>query len=231
MLFRPHHLVDNGTRIDLNSSRIFQWSTSVLSESPLQSVTLPVIDPSHRLHLFGMVFSPSTSPSANSTGPVVAVRRARFTSRWEDFNGTRAQAVQVTLANLLPSVALSTNTSLNGNFSVEISGPGIHLVSPGTIHRLTPGDQATTDVYITGSRNGTNATVTLKNGDGNVVGTSSGWPASPLIQSWTADGSVLGAHETPTWVRLHSLLLLPYATYASPVESGEIWYLVCATLA
>jgi alpha-L-fucosidase len=152
-----------------------------------------------------MTFSPSISSSANSTGPAVAVRRARFTSRWEDFNGTRAQAVQVTLANLLPSMALSMNTSLNGNFSVEISGPGIHLVSPGTVHRLTPGDQVTTDVYITGSKNGTNTAVTLKDRDGSVIGTSSGWPASPLIQNWTADSSVLGAHETPTWVSPHLL--------------------------
>jgi alpha-L-fucosidase len=132
--------------------------------------------------------------------PDIAVRRVKFSQRWEDINGVRAQAVAVTFANLLPNKLLSKNTSLNGNFVIEVAGRGIRLVQPGTFHRLTPGDQVTTDVFVTGSKKGTNATITLKDSAGHVLGTSDGWSVQPLIEEWTADSELLSMHETPTWV-------------------------------
>ncbi|KDQ56343.1 glycoside hydrolase family 29 protein [Jaapia argillacea MUCL 33604] len=53
-------------------------------------------------------------------------------------------------------------------------------------------------VLNTGQDEG-NATVTVKDGSGNVVGTSTGWPISSIPQNWTTDTTILSQHETPTW--------------------------------
>lgn len=198
--YSPYSLEGNGTGKNLNTTSIFQWSTAVSSEKQLASITLPQVNPGHRLHLFSMAITPSNTSINNA--PALAIRRARFTSRWEIVNGTRAQAVQVTIANLLPNSMSSLNTSLNSKHTVEISGPGITTVTPGILNRLVPGDQARVDVLITGSTTGSNATVVIKDSAGNVIGQSSGWTTTALIEEYTADAASLSAHETPTWVGL-----------------------------
>jgi alpha-L-fucosidase len=203
---RPFHFEQNGTRTNLNQTNIDQWSTSVLSESPLQSITFPT-QGSSSVHLFAMAISPATdsnSTSSNSTdGPVLSIRRARFTSRWEMIDGVRAQAVEVTLANILPSSAFSKENSFNALHNVSISGDGIETVMPGSFNRLVPGDQVRVDVYVTmDESSGGNATVAVTDSNENIVGTSTGWPVTKLVESWTSDKDVLNFHETPTWVSL-----------------------------
>ncbi|THV04606.1 glycoside hydrolase [Dendrothele bispora CBS 962.96] len=227
----PSHFEQNGAARNLNRTNIYQWSASILSESPLQSITLPA-QGSHTTHLFGMAFTPSASPDTNdtdSTGPVLSVRRARFTSRWEMINGVRAQAVEVTLANLLPSSAHSANNSLNSNHSIAITGDGITTVLPGTVNRLVPGDQARVDVFVTGSTDNSNATVEVRDSTENTVGTSEGWDTSALIENWVPDRDVLNVHETPTWwnnakfgIFIH-WGVYSYPAWAPPSQYAE-WY-------
>lgn len=158
-----------------------------------------MVNPGHRLHIFSMAFSPSSISVID--GPSLVVRRARFTSRWEMVNNTRAQAVQVTIANLLPTFSVSAKTSINSKHTIEISGPSVTTVSPGVVNRLVPGDQARVDVLITNSTTGSKATIIIKDFAGKIVGESGGWPTTELATTYTADTTSLSAHETPTWVR------------------------------
>ncbi|KAK0471571.1 glycoside hydrolase family 29 protein [Armillaria novae-zelandiae] len=200
MLQTPYHF-ENGTQKNWNSSHIFQWSSSVSSEHALQSITLPPINTAHRLHLFAMSISPSTAslPEAIDVKPALSIRRARFTSRWEDFDGVRAQAVEVTLANLLPTYTLSAETSLNSKHQLYINGAGIKTIYSGVIHRLVPGDQVTVDVFISGARENGSTNIEIRDSNARVIGVSSGWLATPMVEHWTPDAQVLGGHETPTW--------------------------------
>ncbi len=199
---RPYHF-ENGTQKNWNSSHIFQWSSSVSSEHALQSIALPPINTAHRLHLFAMSISPSTVPvpEAVDAKPSLSIRRARFTSRWEDFDGVRAQAVEVTLANLLPTYSLSAQTSLNTKHQLYISDAGIKTIYSDIVYRLVPGDQVTVDVFISGARENGSANIEIRDSNARVIGVSSGWPATPMVEHWIPDTQVLGAHETPTWVR------------------------------
>ncbi|KAJ3995121.1 glycoside hydrolase family 29 protein [Lentinula boryana] len=223
----PYSLQTNGTSKNFNHTSIFQWSTAVSSEQPLTSITFPEVNLGHRLHLFSMAFSPSNNSVAD--GPSLVVRRARFTSRWEMVNNTRAQAIHVTIANLLPTSSLSVNTSVNSQHTIEISGPGITTVTPGIVYRLVPGDQARVDVLVTGSTTGSNATIIIKNSTGKVVGTSTGWPVTALLTHYSADTASLSAHETPTWWRKAKYGIFihwgvySYPAWAPPDEYAE-WY-------
>lgn len=196
----PYNLEANGTGKNFNKTSIFQWSNAVSSEKQLASITLPDVNPGHRLHLFALAISPSNTSIDNA--PALVIRRAKYTSRWEMVNNTRAQAVQVTVANLLASSVFSTDTSLNSKHTIEISGPGITTLAPGIVNRLVPGDQARVDVLISGSVTGQNTTIVIKNSAGDIVGQSSVWPATALIENYTADATSLSAHETPSWVCL-----------------------------
>ncbi|KAK0448928.1 glycoside hydrolase family 29 protein, partial [Desarmillaria tabescens] len=197
---RPYHF-ENGTQKNWNSSHIFQWSSSISSEHALRSITLPSINTAHKLHLFAMSISPSTvlSPDVVDVKPALSIRRARFTSRWEDFDGVRAQAVEVTLANLLSTYSLSPETSLNAKHQIYISGSGIKTLYSGLVYRLVPGDQVTVDIFILGAQEGESADVEIRDSHARVIGTSEGWPTTPLFEHWTLDTQVLGAHETPIW--------------------------------
>ncbi|KAF5364987.1 hypothetical protein D9758_008190 [Tetrapyrgos nigripes] len=205
----PFHFEKNGTRTNQNQTDIHQWSSSVLSESPLQSITFPSKDSStlSSVHIFAMSISPSADTNTNTasgTGPILSIRRTRFTSRWEIIDGIRTQLVEVTLANILPSSAFSKENSFNALHSVSITGSGIKTVRSGSFSRLVPGDQARVDVFVTqddseGSGDDTGATVEVMDSTGKVVGTSTGWPVTKLVEKWTPDRDVLGLHETPTW--------------------------------
>jgi alpha-L-fucosidase len=146
---------------------------------------------------------PSTSSSTNSSKADISIRRVRFTTKWELINNQRAQIVEVTLANLLPTFTLSKSTSITSNHSISITGNGIKTLHPGSMVRLVPGDQARVDVIVTGanaSNIGKNATVEIRDKQGNLVGSFGGWQISPLVEKWTADADVLSQHEAPTWV-------------------------------
>ncbi|KAL0569834.1 hypothetical protein V5O48_012122 [Marasmius crinis-equi] len=226
----PYSFLKNGTSLtkNFNVTQIYQWSSSIPSEQPLTSITLPASTSSRGLHFFAIAFS-SSSNQSESSEPALVVRRARFTSRWETVGDARAQVVEVTLANLLPANTLATNTSLNSKHTIEISGPGIETVTPGVVNRLVPGDQVRVDVLVTGVQNGTNATVEVKDKNGESVGTSDGWAASPLIEHWTPDASVLAKHETPTWwnkAKYGILRVTSSFSYPawSPPDSYAEWY-------
>ncbi|KAF9075445.1 glycoside hydrolase family 29 protein [Rhodocollybia butyracea] len=222
----PYSLEENGGK-NLNQTSIFQWSVAVSSEKQLKSITLPPENNGARLHLFSVAFSPSSTSTTDS--PALVIRRAVFSSRWELVNGTRAQAVQVTVANLLPASVFSANTSINSKHTIEISGSGITTLAPGALNRLTPGDQARVDVLITGATSGSNATIVIRNANGDVVGQSTGWPATALVENYSADVASLSAHETPTWWRKAKYGIFihwgvySYPAWAPPTSYAE-WY-------
>ncbi|KAJ7695508.1 glycoside hydrolase family 29 protein [Mycena rosella] len=222
---RPYHFEGKGK--NLNATNIHEWSTSVPSESPLESITFPPSATSNRMHVFGLSITPSTTDTTN--GPALAVRRARFTTRWDDIDGVRAQAVEVTLANLLPSFTMSPNTSITNTHTVELVGPGIQTVSPGVINRLVPADQARVDVFVTGSRVNGTAVVQIRDSAGIVVATSGEWKTSPLIDNWTPDADVLGMHETPAWWNAAKYgIFIHWGVYSTPAwappTSYAEWY-------
>lgn len=220
-LRRPYHFErSNNTLVkNFNLTQIHQWSTAVPSESKLQSIAFPLNNPSHQLHLFAISYSPSVGPPTTPQGTqgdskapeseaVLSVRRVRFTTKWELTNSPsrnqRAQIVEVTLANLLPTFSLSRSTSINSNHTISIKGNGIKTVRQGNVFRLVPGDQARVDVLVMGTEKmkaGERATVEVKDSRGKVVGSVGGWEVSPLVEEWTADAAVLARHEVPTWVR------------------------------
>ncbi|KAJ6499583.1 glycoside hydrolase family 29 protein [Mycena vitilis] len=212
-IITPYHFETTGT--NLNATDIFEWSTSVPSESPLESITFPAQATSNRMHVFGLSITPSITNT--TAGPALSVRRARFSTRWEDIDGVRAQAVEVTLANLLPGLTLSRNTSLTSPHTVELQGPGIRTVRPGAINRLVPADQVRVDVFVTGSSANGSAVVRLLDSAGNLVGNSSAFPTSPLVENWTPDTESLALHETPSWWNAAKYgIFIHWGVYSTP---------------
>ncbi|KAJ7142230.1 glycoside hydrolase family 29 protein [Mycena epipterygia] len=197
----PYSFQLNGTQKNWNSSQIYQWSTAIPSEQPLVSITLPSVNTAHRLHLFAISMSPATPAPASPAAPALVVRRARFTTRWDTVHGVRAQAVEVTLANMLPSSALSLSraASITSAHQIEIIGAGLTTRTAGVVRRLVPGDQARVDVLVTGTRAGGTAVVQVRDATGRVVLSSPAWPTAPLVEEWTPDADVLSTHETPVW--------------------------------
>ncbi|KAL0955485.1 hypothetical protein HGRIS_001725 [Hohenbuehelia grisea] len=224
----PYNFVNHGADKNWNKTQIYQWSTSIPSEAELESITFPLMNPSHRLHLFALSLSESTPQSSNST-PALAIRRMRFTSRWELVDGVRAQAVEVTLANTLPSRSLAPQTSLIGIHQLTITGDGIRTLAPGVIHRLVPGDQARVDVLVSGSQDGILSTIHVTDANNNSVVESSGWPATPLVENWTPDADLLATHESPSWWKQAKYGIFihwgvySYPAWASPNNYAE-WY-------
>ncbi|KAJ7847700.1 glycoside hydrolase family 29 protein [Mycena olivaceomarginata] len=221
----PYHFEKTGK--NLNATNIFQWSTSVPSESPVESITFPPKATSNRMHVFGLSITPSTTNT--SGGPALAIRRARFTTRWEDIEGVRAQAVEVTLANLLPAFAISRNTSITTRHTVELVGSGIQTVIPGVINRLVPADQVRVDVFMTGSTANGNATIQIRDSSGNVVATSGEFPTSPLVENYTPDADSLSMHETPSWWNAAKYgIFIHWGVYSTPAwappTSYAEWY-------
>ncbi|KAG1818020.1 glycoside hydrolase family 29 protein [Suillus subaureus] len=197
----PYHFEEYSSSKNWNSSHVYQISLSVPSRAPLESITLPdTSSTSNRLHIFALSMTPSFEPSCSLLVPQISVRSAQFSTRWEDVNGQRAQAVAITLANLLPgNYATSSNASIHPRYEISVAGEGVSTVTPGLVYRLASADQARVDVLVLNNEGTGNATVTIKDEFGNIVGTSVGWPIIPLRTEWTADADVLGTRETPTW--------------------------------
>ncbi|KAJ8489101.1 hypothetical protein ONZ45_g13706 [Pleurotus djamor] len=215
----PYHFTDHGSKKDFNATWIYQWSTSVLSEKRLVSVTFPPIDNAHRLHVFAISLTQSSSStirtntgnkggSRKPASPALSVRRVKFTNRWEFIGNQRAQAVEVTLANLLPShlLGVSTDTAVRSTHQINLSGSGIRTLRSGVFHRLIPGDQVRVDVFVSGTLSGGVAKVQVINNAGQTVLSEGGFGTSALVERWTPDSDVLSTHESPTWA--------PPSTYA-----------------
>ncbi|EPQ55247.1 glycoside hydrolase [Gloeophyllum trabeum ATCC 11539] len=195
----PYSFINGTSTKNTNTTSIFQWSASIPSRSALESIVLAPDDvPGLRLHVFAISVTASATLSDTSAGPILSVRRARSSTRWELVNNTRAQAIQVTVANLLPISAFSTNTSINSPYTIEITGASVETVVPGKIRRLIASDQVSADVLVIANST-SNATVSVKDEQGTLVGTSDGWPLTPLPTEWTTDPELLSTHETPTW--------------------------------
>jgi alpha-L-fucosidase len=133
-------------------------------------------------------------------GPAISVRRARFTTKWQDIGGIRAQVVEVTLANLATAAAFSSG-SITSPFEVYIIGSNTVTISPGIVNRLVASDQVRVDVLVFGTDSSGNVAVRINDPSGKILGISDRWPVTPLMQTWTPDPEVLSTHETPTWVR------------------------------
>lgn len=198
VIHTPYHYESKGAAKNENVTDIFQWSTAIPSEVAVTSITFPSIEDGNKAHIFAMAFSPSVVP-VEASKPQLAIRRVRFTTRWEAVNGTRAQVVEVTVANLIPTRLSSADTSLRSKHQIFVSGSGVDTLVPGVISRLVPGDQVTVEIFVLGSSAGGNAVVTVDDSNGDTVGTSSGWSISPLVTHWTPDADVLRTHETPSW--------------------------------
>jgi alpha-L-fucosidase len=193
----PFSFVNHSSQTNHNTTQICQWSTSILSESELLSITLPART-NPRLHIFSFALSPA-APAQNVTGPVLSIRRARFSQRWEMIDGVRAQAVEIALANLLPSSAASPSTSITSDHTISITGPeDVVTLAPGLISRLVPGDQVQVDVFIRGARDNDTVTIQVHDASGTLVGESY-CIATALVTEWTTDPVQLALHETPTW--------------------------------
>ncbi|KAF7317479.1 Glycoside hydrolase family 29 protein [Mycena kentingensis (nom. inval.)] len=201
----PNNLTSPPIPKNFNQSQIYQWSSAVPSEARLVSVTLPALNNARRLHLFAMSITPCAATPQSS--PALAIRRARFTNRWEDVGGrTRAQAVAVTLANLLPTASgNASGAALKSPHTIELAGGGISTVQAGVVNRLVPGDQARVDVLIAADRGAgdeSSVEVIVKDSRGMLVLRSAlppGTEMSEFVQSWTPDVGSLEKHETPTW--------------------------------
>lgn len=193
----PYHFESHGSKKNWNATHIFQWSTAVSSYTPLKTITLPPLTSSNRLHLFAVSFTPSAE---QAVGPVLLVRRTRFTTKWEDVDGIRAQVVEVTIANLAPATAFSSG-SVTSPFEVYIVGSDTITVLPGYVNRLVASDQVRVDVLVYGTSSNGNVAVQINNSFGKILSVSDGWPVTPLRETWAPDTSVLSTHETPTWVR------------------------------
>lgn len=143
----------------------------------------------------------------------LSTRRVRFTTKWELINAAsneKAQVVEVTIANLLPTFSLSRSTSINSIHTISIKSSGVKTLRAGTFSRLVPGDQARVDVLISGAEKvkmGEKAVVEVRDAKGELVGSSGGWDVAPLVEKWTTDRDVLARHEAPTWVRSTTKLL------------------------
>ena len=182
----------------------------------------------NRIHIFAISMSTSAESWNNFTQPILSVRRVRSTSRWEVVNDTRAEVVEVTLANLVPQSDSSQRTSINSRHEIEVIGTGLATVVPGVIHRLVASDQVRVDVLVNVAQTGGNATIQIKDSVGNILSDAAIWQISPLQENWTPDAKVLGTHETPTWVCLRCCLLshvFRSLTILS-VEPGEVWNFV-----
>ncbi|KAK0448931.1 glycoside hydrolase family 29 protein, partial [Desarmillaria tabescens] len=228
IIHTPYHYESGGTVKNENTTDIFQWSTAIPSELAVTGITFPSIDNGNRAHIFAMAFSPSVVP-AEASKPELAIRRVRFTTRWEAVNSTRAQVVEVTVANMLPTRLLSVETSLRSKHEISISGSGVDTLVPGVISRLVVGDQVTVEVLVSGSRAGGNAIVTVEDSNGGIVGTSAGWPVSPLVEHWTADVDLLRTHETPSWWNQAKFgIFIHWGLYSvpafAPPSSYAEWY-------
>ncbi|KZP28385.1 glycoside hydrolase family 29 protein [Athelia psychrophila] len=190
----PYHYVSNGDT-NWNTSNIFQWSTSIPSKAKLKSITLPPKTSSNRLH----IFSVSLTPSITAADLALSIRRARFTTRWEDVLGVKAQVVEITLANLAPE-SQSLSRAVTSPMIVHVIGGGATTIKPGMVNRLMGSDQARVEVLVLGvGTSGGDASVLITDIAGKVLGISEGWPVSPPMQEWTTDAAVLGKHETPSW--------------------------------
>ncbi|KAF9222359.1 glycoside hydrolase family 29 protein [Gyrodon lividus] len=197
----PYHFENYGASTNWNSTQIFQVSVSIPSRAALKSISLPQTANSiNRLHVFAISITSSVVPSSAPTSPELSVRSVQFSNRWDDVNGQRVQAVAITLANLLPgNIVTSPSASINSTYEIEVTGEGLTTVVSGVVHRLVSADQARFDVLVSNNDSTGNATVQVKDSQGNVVGTSDGWPIAPLRETWTPDENVLATHEPPTW--------------------------------
>ncbi|KIM58478.1 glycoside hydrolase family 29 protein [Scleroderma citrinum Foug A] len=197
----PFHFMDYGSAKNMNSTHIYQISLSVPSRAALRSIKLPETGGHYnRLHIFALTLTPSVNSLTKPASPAVSIRNVRFTTRWEDVDGIRAQAVEITIANILPAkFATSLSASISSKHSIEVIGHGLRTVVPAHIHRLVPADQARVDVLVLNEGGAGEATIFVRDSQGNIVGESHGWPIVPLIEHWTPDSAVLATHETPTW--------------------------------
>ncbi|KAF7323777.1 Glycoside hydrolase [Mycena kentingensis (nom. inval.)] len=223
-IITPYHFERSGT--NFNSTNLYQWSTAVPSESPLESIVFPPRTNSTRMHVFAL----SLSQSVTSSRPALSVRRARFSQRWELLADKRAQVVEVTLANLLPASSLSSSTALNAAHTLEIVGAGIKTVKHGIVNRLVPADQARIDVLITGARQNGTAVVQIRDSNGKVVGISPEFKTSALVDEYTPDQASLAVHETPTWFNSAKYgIFIHWGVYSKPAFAPPLvtyaeWY-------
>ena len=146
---RPYNYNSDGSK-NFNRTQLYTWSTSVTSAAPLASITLPPIDTGNRLHIYGISLTPAEIPhKAQLPHPQIRVHSPKLTTRWTEVEGVKALALQLHIANTLPSVKeIMAHRSYWGHqlYEVEYFSPTLETVGKGFFSRLMPGDEIIVDV-------------------------------------------------------------------------------------
>ncbi|CUA75537.1 alpha-L-fucosidase [Rhizoctonia solani] len=170
----PYHTTDYEKSINHNLTQIYHWVTTLKSNSPLRSITLPNTGSYNRFHLFALSLVP-TGPLLGCAadaphygaqiplalappvpGPQLITRRARLTRKlYEAFDRLGnpqelggAQLVEVTLANMRPTAAWADTRCWGGPMHVWVYGNNLYTVQHGEISRLMPGDEVKVRVWV-----------------------------------------------------------------------------------
>ncbi|KAG8876596.1 hypothetical protein FRB97_004072 [Tulasnella sp. 331] len=143
-MITPYHLVPSGK--NHNVTQIYHWSTAVTSNSPLISVTLPNSTWPNHLH----IFAASIVPCDLQPRFPISIRRGIFTTQWEIIDGVKAWAVEVTLANPLPSlVAADPEYWIRTPHFVGIVNGKFKTARLGWVYRVIPSDEIRVKVWVT----------------------------------------------------------------------------------
>ncbi|KDR85835.1 hypothetical protein GALMADRAFT_218912 [Galerina marginata CBS 339.88] len=158
--------------------------------------------------------------------PTLSFTSVRFSQKFELVNGSKAQVVEVTVANTASSQ--SASTSINTNYTVDLTGAGVKTVTPGVLRRLVAGDQKIVKVLVTGTLSG-NTTAEVKDNTGKVALSKGNFPVTPLKSSWKATSSDVAIHESPDWFNDAKFGIFihwgPYSVPAyGPPKSYAEWY-------
>src|SRR5260221_7588866 len=143
----PYHYKPGGDK-DYNITQMYTWSTSIRSDSPLVSLRLPNSAWWNRLHIFAMSISPSDTLTGGGS-PHLAVSKIRLTTKWKSIDGQKAFAVELQMANVLPT-ALSVEPRfwIDSKLSISYKSPSLKTIQAGEVYRLMPGDQVVVKIWV-----------------------------------------------------------------------------------
>lgn len=209
---------------DWNTSQIFEFTGSLDPTKTLAAVQLPMANNATvgRIHIFSMSVWAAEMANSTASGPLVEVQSVRPTQKWTTAGN---QVVEIMLNNI------GTECVSGTGLTVSLDGAGVSTVEQATLQRLCPGDQKRVNIGVTGSGNGTTATVTLT-GAANSTQTTRFSGLDFGFETFTTDLASLGKHESPQWFDDAKFGIMihwgPYAVTAygsvAPNETYAEWF-------
>ncbi|KAG9016112.1 hypothetical protein FRB93_011586 [Tulasnella sp. JGI-2019a] len=222
----PYHLVPSG--INHNVTQIYHWSTAVSSDSALVSIILPNSTWPNHLHVFAasvVVINPESGPQSQ-----ISIRRAIFTTQWEMIDGIKAWAVEVTVANPLPSaLAHERDFWIRSPHALSIFGSKVRTVRLGWYYRIAPSDEKMVKVWVVPigevepSGISDTITVVVQDQEGNLVNTS----GQETFEITGAISSSPSSRNTPEWWDDAKFgIFIHWGIYSVPAWSPGVggWY-------